>query len=127
MALEEFKVFDVNILEILDFEEIEALLELGNTDYGENTCFDYIDSIKKIGDKYRVVIFVEPVGNISFAGNNLLKLLKFLKELFLKQPADMSYVDAGYHLLNFLQEKIDGSLFPCIDVNACKPEEILKK
>jgi hypothetical protein len=47
MALEEFKVFDVNILEILDFEEIEALLELGNTDYGENTCFDYIDSIKK--------------------------------------------------------------------------------
>lgn len=91
---------------MLDYDEINALLKLANTDYGPNSCFDYIEGIGKLVDgPYCVGIFVEPVGALGFWGNDLIKLLQFCRELFLNQPKEMDYVTAGWTLFFFSQNQ----------------------
>ena len=83
---------------LINFDDLCLLFTLNQTDYGPNTCFDYIQSIKILDDIWSVEIFVEPCGPVAKSGQNLSEILKWWIDVFSAQPKEMDYAFAGWHL-----------------------------
>lgn len=91
---------------ILNSDEVEKLEELITGDFGSTTCFDYIDSLIKDSDKFGVVVFVEPAGNVIKWGNSWVEVLDWWIEVFKLQPNDWHKNKAGWHIY-YLKELSD--------------------
>lgn len=91
----------------MEYNEIQVLNSImAENAFGNNTCFDYVDSIKKRGDVWQVTVFVEPAGYITKSGEKLIDVLEWWYSVFDLQPATKEYAEAGWHLWA-LKDKID--------------------
>lgn len=99
---------DIDIKTVLDYDLIELIREFSSArGFMTNSCMDYLDSLVIDGDKFGVVIFVEPCGDIVKWGNSWEECIKWWTKVFKSQPKDWDYCKAGYHLLSlFEQDKL---------------------
>lgn len=72
----------------------------------EQSPFDYIDHLwLDQKDEAYALIFVEPVGNISFQSRDLVSLFEGINRLFNSQPEGMDYAVAG-HKIHYYKKTI---------------------
>lgn len=89
---------------IIDYDLLQKIINLDSrrdnelNDFGYNTCCDYVDSLVKNGNKYGVVVFVEPCGDITKWGLSWDEVLDWWEKIFQSQPENWDYVTAGWHL-----------------------------
>lgn len=88
---------------ILDYGAISLIGAIERADFGDNTCYDYIDSLLRAGDRYGVVVFVEPCGDIVKWGESFEQVLTWWLGVFHSQSEDMGYIEAGWHLFLLAQ------------------------
>jgi hypothetical protein len=90
---------------MLEYKEIQLLVALENRKgFKElNSCFDYVDSIRKDDKTWMVSVFIEPVGKLTVRGPDLENILAFWLHLFQTQPHDWDYAKSGWHLENYLE------------------------
>jgi hypothetical protein len=90
--------------EIVDydlFQKMKALdrrQDLDGNSFSKETCCDYLDSLIRDGDKFGVIVFVEPCGNLVKMGNNWSEILDWWIEVFQIQPKKRDYVESGWYL-----------------------------
>jgi hypothetical protein len=95
------------VLTFNDLEKIQALNHRQNNDgvdFGFHTCCDYVDSLVTEGDKSGVVVFVEPLGNITKWGESFTWVLDWWITVFEAQPAVWDYIDAGHWLKDLYED-----------------------
>lgn len=74
------------------------------TDFGLDTCCDYVDSLRICDSRYGVTIFVEPCGDITKWGPSFETVLDWWLTVFSTQPDGWDYCCAGWYL-NELAER----------------------
>lgn len=91
---------------ILEYEDIEAIRELLNSEFGKETCFDYISElgIDTITGLYGVTVFVEPCGDITRYGDSFIEALKWWIMVFSTQPPSVDYITAGNYLMDVYEQ-----------------------
>jgi len=83
--------------ELVDFDTFRDELERFGQNFGRNTCYDYVDSAFKRGDKVGVTLFIEPCGTLTKMGNSLKEVVDWWITVLEVQP-DVSYVCCGWYL-----------------------------
>ena len=66
--------------------------------FGFSTCCDYVDSLGYDGTSFYVTVFVEPCGDVTKKGTSWDAILDWWIAVFLAQPPDWEYVQAGWYL-----------------------------
>lgn len=108
----EFKDGYGNCYQVIEFpdEELDSIEPEGNP----NTCFDYVDCAiyDPKSDRYGVVVFVEPCGNLIKFGESVDEVIHWWKGVFELQPKDMDYIEAGWHLAHISESPVLWGLAP---------------
>ena len=86
------------------FEVLGSLKELNAGQFGRNTCFDYVDSFIEKDGKFGVVVFIEPLGNITKFANSWIEAIDWWIAVLRQQPLGWDYILAGSHLFTLQEE-----------------------
>ena len=117
--------------EIIDYDVFQKMKALDNrqdldgNDFGYHSCCDYLDSLVQEGDRFGVVMFVEPCGNLIKWGNSWSEVLDWWIAVFKLQPENWNYARAGWWLLDMSEKGFSDDpnhVFPVtINAEACQP------
>ena len=86
------------------FEALDKLKELNTNPLGHDTCFDYVDSLVKEGERFGVTVFIEPLGNITKFANSWIEARDWWIAVLEQQPLGWDYILAGSHLFTLQEE-----------------------
>lgn len=84
---------------IVSFEVLNKLEELKAADFGSDTCFDYVDSLIEEAGRFGVVLFIEPLGNVTKFADSWTEAIDWWIAVLKQQPPDWDYILAGSHLM----------------------------
>ena len=105
----------MNYREVLGYDDFQLMIKIDNRgkdrfgegEYGFGTCCDYVDSIIYDGDRYGVVVCVEPCGNLCKWAKTVRECLEWWDAVFSSQPEDWDYCKAGWHLYQYRWDNIE--------------------
>lgn len=84
---------------IVPFDVLNKLIDLRTRQFGQSTCFDYVDSLTKEGTRCGVTVFIEPLGNVTKFADSWIEAIDWWIAVLERQPFGWGYVLAGSHLM----------------------------
>ena len=72
--------------------------EFKKAKFPDDTCYDYVDSVKGNDDQVVVTIFIEPCGEISYSAPTEGEAFQWWHDVLTTQPKKWDYCNAGWHL-----------------------------
>ena len=89
---------------VASHDVLRKLRELQFGQFGRDTCFDYVDSLIEKAGQFGVVLFIEPLGNITKFANSWIEAIDWWIAVLKQQPPDWDYALAGSHLMTLQEE-----------------------
>lgn len=90
----------------LSMDDLYALHDFNAASFGEDTCYDYVSELIDGNHERRIVVFVEPCGDIEKSGKSFAEVITWWRRCFETQPVGWHYCKAGWHLydMNYLPD-----------------------
>ena len=89
---------------VVPFKVLRKLRELQFGQFGRDTCFDYVDSLIQEDSRFGVIVFIEPLGNVTKFADTWEAALDWWIAVLKQQPPDWDYILAGSHLMTLQDE-----------------------
>lgn len=89
---------------VVPFEVLDRLRELNTGQFGQDTCFDYVDSLIEEAGQFGVVLFIEPLGNVTKFADSWTEAIDWWIAVLKQQLPDWDYILAGSHLMTLQEE-----------------------
>ena len=89
---------------VASYDVLRKLRELQFGQFGRDTCFDYVDSLIEKDGQFGVVVFIEPLGNITKFADSWEAALDWWIAVLEQQPPEWDYILAGSHLMALQEE-----------------------